>query len=87
MEYSFKYHRDKGVYEVFKGNKLDMECNTMQEAQSYISSKGAIIKNKSVKQQEVKSKEPEVGFGQWGVPSYLLKAEGGKYGVKGNPTK
>ena len=82
MSYSFKYNRTKGVYEVLDGKKVEMECSTMQEAQTYISTK---VKKPVVSKKPALTIVKEViGFGPWGTPKYLLKAESGNYGVKGD---
>lgn len=78
MGYTFKYNRTKGTYEVMKDEKLDRECRTMQEAKTYIDSKGA---TPTPAHNSNKKKEQVVGFGEWGVPRFLMKADSGNYGI------
>ena len=57
------------------------ECRTMQEAKTYMDSKGATTQTHTELKKELKNaaKGKEVGFGAWGIPNYLLKADSGKY--------
>ena len=77
--HTFKYNKDKGTYEVIRQNKVVKECRTMQEATSFIADKEGVA-NVPAKPKLVK--KDEVGFGKWGVPSYMMIAESGNYGDK-----
>ena len=82
--HTFKYNKEKGTYEVIKQNKVIKECRTMQEATSFIAEKEDAVANKP--KLSVVKKE-EVGFGKWGVPTFLMKAEGTHYGDKDEEKK
>lgn len=81
MSYTFKYNKQKGTYEVMKDKKLDKECRTMQEAKTYIDSRTgeSLAPPKQHANNSNKKKDPVVGFGEWGVPRFLMKADSGKY--------
>lgn len=81
MSYTFKYNKQKGTYEVMKDKKLDRECRTMQEAKTYIDSKAGSSPPTQHANNSNKKKEPVVGFGEWGVPRFLMKADSGNYGL------
>ena len=79
MSHTFKYNKTKGTYEVLKGKAIVKECRTMQEATTFIAEKDGVA-NAAPKLTVVKNKK-EIGFGTWGVPTFMLKATGGLYEV------